>query len=447
MEILHRREAVYPRKVVPMRISRLLLLIPLVLAIPATLFAQLSVTVNIAPPELVAYSQPSCPQSGYLWTPGYWAYGSEGYYWVPGTWVQPPAVGVLWTPGYWGWGSGGYVWNAGYWGPTVGFYGGINYGFGYSGVGYGGGYWNNGAFYYNQSVNNVNVAVIHNTYVRSFPRAGGYVSYNGGRGGTIVRPTAAQEAAARGRHYPATAAQAEHLRAAGRNHELLASVNHGKPPIAATSRPGEFTGRGVIAARGAAVAARASETRPTTERATATHPSESKTTEKRAAATHPAESRATEKRAAATRASETRPMTERAAATRASETRPTTERATATHPSESKTTEKRAAATRPSESRPTTEKAAASHPSESKTTEKTAAPTRPSENKETTERAAASHTSENKSAEKPVAARSDENKSHSQPVATRQHEEPATQARAESVPEKKSSRDEVQPRQ
>ena len=26
--------------------------------------------------------------------------------------------------------------NAGYWGPHVGFYGGINYGYGYGGVGY-----------------------------------------------------------------------------------------------------------------------------------------------------------------------------------------------------------------------------------------------------------------------------------------------------------------------
>ena len=90
----------------------------------------------------------------------------EGYYWVPGTWAQPPAVGLLWTPGYWGWGNGAYVWNAGYWGPTVGFYGGINYGFGYGGFGYGGGYWNNGAFYYNRSVNNINVANFHNTYVK-----------------------------------------------------------------------------------------------------------------------------------------------------------------------------------------------------------------------------------------------------------------------------------------
>ena len=39
--------------------------------------------------------------------------------------------------------------------PRVGFYGGVNYGFGYAGVGYQGGYWNNGAFFYNRSVNNV----------------------------------------------------------------------------------------------------------------------------------------------------------------------------------------------------------------------------------------------------------------------------------------------------
>ena len=55
------------------------------------------------PPPLPDYEQPPCPADGYLWTPGYWAWGGGGgYYWVPGTWVQPPRVGVLWTPGYWG---------------------------------------------------------------------------------------------------------------------------------------------------------------------------------------------------------------------------------------------------------------------------------------------------------------------------------------------------------
>ena len=30
---------------------------------------------------------------------------------------------------------------AGYWGPHVGYYGGVNYGFGYMGVGFAGGAW------------------------------------------------------------------------------------------------------------------------------------------------------------------------------------------------------------------------------------------------------------------------------------------------------------------
>jgi hypothetical protein len=144
-----------------MRRIRLLSLAFLILAIPAISFAQFGVSITVAPPELVAYSQPICPQSGYLWTPGYWGYGDEGYFWVPGTWAEPPAVGLLWTPGYWGWGDNAYAWNAGYWGPTIGFYGGVNYGFGYGGVGYEGGYWNNGAFSYNRSVNNVDVSSFH----------------------------------------------------------------------------------------------------------------------------------------------------------------------------------------------------------------------------------------------------------------------------------------------
>jgi hypothetical protein len=47
---------------------------------------------------------------------------------------------------------------AGYWGPHVGFYGGINYGFGYGGVGFFGGEWRGGAFAYNTAVMNVNTS-------------------------------------------------------------------------------------------------------------------------------------------------------------------------------------------------------------------------------------------------------------------------------------------------
>ena len=104
-----------------------------VAAAPAASFARVFISVGFAPPALPVYVQPVCPGDGYLWTPGYWAYGPEGYYWVPGVWVRPPAVGVLWTPGYWGWGGSAFIFHEGYWGPHVGFYGGINYGFGYTG--------------------------------------------------------------------------------------------------------------------------------------------------------------------------------------------------------------------------------------------------------------------------------------------------------------------------
>ena len=119
----------------------LVLLGLVIVFMPARSSAQISVgvAVHIGPPALPVYEQPICPGAGYLWTPGYWAYGPDGYYWVPGTWVMAPSVGLLWTPGYWGWGGGGYFFHAGYWGPHVGFYGGINYGFGYGGVGFVGG--------------------------------------------------------------------------------------------------------------------------------------------------------------------------------------------------------------------------------------------------------------------------------------------------------------------
>src|ERR1700690_73777 len=100
---------------------RMWLLLLLLLAVPAS-WAQVSigVSIHVGPPALPVYVQPVCPAPGYIWTPGYWAYGPAGYFWVPGTWVMAPSVGVLWTPGYWGWGGGGYAWHSGYWGPHVG---------------------------------------------------------------------------------------------------------------------------------------------------------------------------------------------------------------------------------------------------------------------------------------------------------------------------------------
>ena len=123
--------------------SRSRFIVPVLLSLgaaagPSAAFGQVGISVNItfAPPALPVYVQPPLPELGYIWTPGYWAYGPDGYYWVPGTWVLPPEPGLLWTPGWWGWNNGVYVFNEGYWGPTVGFYGGIDYGYGYGGDGY-----------------------------------------------------------------------------------------------------------------------------------------------------------------------------------------------------------------------------------------------------------------------------------------------------------------------
>ena len=233
-----------------MRIIRLLLLTLLILAIPAISFAQFAIVVTFAPPALPVYEQPVAPADGYLWTPGYWAYGDEGYFWVPGTWVMAPEVGLLWTPGYWGWGGDGYAWNDGYWGTRVGFYGGVNYGFGYGGVGYEGGYWDHDRFNYNRSVNNLSGSNVHYVYNKTVNNTTyNYVSYNGGTGGISARPNQAEEAVAREQHRQPTAVQTQHVQVARGNHALLASVNQGRPVIAATAKPGELGGRGVVAAR------------------------------------------------------------------------------------------------------------------------------------------------------------------------------------------------------
>jgi len=115
------------------------------------------------PPPLPDYDQPPCPEDGYLWTPGYWAWGGGGYYWVPGTWVQPPRVGVLWTP------------------VTGAFLAGLPISrrllgaarrilrrrqlwIWIHGVGFVGGRWDGNRYAYNRTVNNVNVTNVHNTY-------------------------------------------------------------------------------------------------------------------------------------------------------------------------------------------------------------------------------------------------------------------------------------------
>jgi hypothetical protein len=152
-----------------------------------------------APPPLPANDQPPCPEDGDLWTPGYWAWDGTAYYWVAGAWVPPPRVGVLWTPGYWAYTGVVFIFHRGYWGPVVGYYGGINYGFGYWGAGYAGGHWVGNVFAYNRAASNVNPQRFRNVYDEPVVnRSSSHVSYNGGPGGTSTVPSA-QELAAQSR--------------------------------------------------------------------------------------------------------------------------------------------------------------------------------------------------------------------------------------------------------
>jgi hypothetical protein len=190
------------------------------------------------PPPLPEYDQPPDPDPDYIWTPGYWAWGPYGYYWVPGCWVAAPYVDALWTPGYWIFVDNVYRFHHGYWGRHIGFYGGINYGFGYFGVGYEGGYWNGSHFYYNTRVTRVN-SNVRNVYVHDVTvnRGGGRVSFNGGRGGIQARPRPAEVAAMRGQRIGPMQSQVQVRDQASHNRQQFYSSNHGRPAAAVETRP------------------------------------------------------------------------------------------------------------------------------------------------------------------------------------------------------------------
>lgn len=202
--------------------------------------------IRTPPPPLPSYAQPALSEEGYLWMPGFWARREDvrDYYWVPGTWVKPPRAGLLWTPPYWSSLDGGYVFRDGYWAQAVGFYGGIDYGFGYTGNGYQGGRWDNGIFSYNKAANNLgflNIAHVYDQMIADSDQSV-RISFNGGSRGTKAQPTAQQEMLARDQHVAPTAEQRQHFEMAARDRALYSKLNRGVPGIAATSHAGVLDG-------------------------------------------------------------------------------------------------------------------------------------------------------------------------------------------------------------
>jgi hypothetical protein len=209
------------------------------------------------PPPLPDYTQPPPPDDGYIWTPGYYAWGPYGYYWVPGVWVEPPYMGALWTPGYWGFYGARYLWYPGHWGFHIGFYGGINYGFGYVGFGYEGGYWNSGRFFYNRVYNNIGGRSLHNVYsyranvhvnnvhvnnnvrVNNNERGNNNVrpSYRGGPNGVEAHPQPSEGAAYREPTAPRMNTQVQHEQNYSTQRGQYASPGNNRPATTAETRP------------------------------------------------------------------------------------------------------------------------------------------------------------------------------------------------------------------
>ena len=225
------------------RSARWLLLALLVSLIPASSYAGVFISVGFAPPVLPIYEQPLCPEEGLLWSPGYWAYGDDGYYWVPGAWVPAPYEGALWTPPYWGWSSGLYVFHPGYWGEEVGYYGGVNYGFGYMGIGFVGGEWREHHFAYNTAVMRVNTTIIRNVYIdrtiveRNTIVNERRVAFSGGRDGIRHDPNPREREAMRMPHLPPTTYQQQHIQAARSDRANYVKFNGGRPAHVVAARP------------------------------------------------------------------------------------------------------------------------------------------------------------------------------------------------------------------
>jgi WXXGXW repeat (2 copies) len=201
------------------------------------------VSVNFAPLALPVYEQPICPQPNLMWTPGYWAYADADYYWVPGEWVPAPYEGALWTPYYWDWYGGRFRLHRGYWGRNVGYYGGVDYGYGYGGIGFSGGDWRGNEFAYNTSVMRVNESVIHTTYTdpasvqRDTIASRNRVSYNGGPGGIQHVATPAEQIADRDQHTAPTSVQAHDEQTAKVDRSSYAKVNGGHPRNVVATKP------------------------------------------------------------------------------------------------------------------------------------------------------------------------------------------------------------------
>ena len=198
-------------------------------------------TAQTAPPPLPVYELPPTTQPDL----DAWPLGlrPDGFFWVPGAWVPVPYPGALWTPGYWGWSGGLFMWHPGYWGRHIGYYGGVNYGFGYGGIGFAGGEWRGGVFAYNTAVVHVDRRYVHETFEdrgrveRGYVARGSHVAFSGGPGGINHAPSAEERMSEHDQHMGRTAFQQQHVQAAQSDRNSYFKANGGHPRTLAASKP------------------------------------------------------------------------------------------------------------------------------------------------------------------------------------------------------------------
>ena len=169
-----------------------------------------------APPPLPEYDQPPIPAPGYIWTPGYWA-GTTSI--IIGCRVAGGAAGGghLLDASLLGLLQRSLLFIGGYWGSASVSTGASTMAMVMAAVASRAARWDHGAFYYNRAVTNLRGATITNVYEKNVVISNrDWVSYNGGRGGLTLRPTAEEEAAAREPHRLLMQWQTQHVRAAQR---------------------------------------------------------------------------------------------------------------------------------------------------------------------------------------------------------------------------------------
>jgi hypothetical protein len=222
----------------------------------------LDIRIGYPPPPMPVYEQPPLPAPDYIWVPGHWAWSDwiDDYYWVDGYWEQPPQPGLLWTPAWWGWDNGAFRFHEGYWGREVGWYGGVDYGYGYHGHGWEGGHWEGGHLAYNRAAVNITNVNVTNVYYQKTSVTNNYgprVSYSGGNGGVQARPTPEELRATQAPHIAPTPQQQQHVQQAATNPRNVASrvVPNWQPPaVHRVATDGTPVPRAVALAKGNATA-------------------------------------------------------------------------------------------------------------------------------------------------------------------------------------------------